>query len=154
MCGADVYRGGEGPVDTGNGNNMKNPLYTAFIAAGEEAGYGRTEGLQRLPAGGFRPHAYDCAAWRALLYRLGLSRRPLAKRPNLTVVTEAEVDKLVLSEKQITGVRYQRRGEMREVSARREVILSAGSIGSPAILQRSGIGPSQVLAEAGCRGAA
>ena len=74
---------------------------------------------------------------------------PARKRPNLTVVTEAEVDTLTLSGKQVTGVRYQRRGEMSEASARREVILSAGSIGSPAILQRSGIGPSQVLADAG-----
>ena len=38
---AMIYRGGDGPVGTSNGNNRKNPLYQAFIDAGEEAGYGR-----------------------------------------------------------------------------------------------------------------
>ena len=148
MGGEDAYRGGEGPIDTCNGNNMKNPLYGAFIAAGEEAGYGRTQDYNGYRQEGFGPmhmtvrRGERCSTDWAYL-------APTRNRPNLTVVTEAEVDKLVLSGKQVTGVRYQRRGEMREVSARREVILSAGSIGSPAILQRSGIGPSQVLADAG-----
>ena len=148
MGGDDAYRGGEGPVDTCNGNNMKNPLYTAFIAAGEEAGYGRTEDYNGYRQEGFGAmhmtvrRGERCSTDWAYL-------APARKRPNLTVVTEAEVDKLTLSGKQVTGVRYQRRGAMCEASARREVILSAGSIGSPAILQRSGIGPAQVLAKAG-----
>ena len=148
MGGEDPYRGGEGPVDTCNGNNMKNPLYTAFIAAGEEAGYGRTEDYNGYRQEGFGAmhmtvrRGERCSTDWAYL-------APARKRPNLTVVTEAEVDKLILSGKQVRGVWYQRRGERSEVSARREVILSAGSIGSPAILQRSGIGPSQVLADAG-----
>ncbi|MBR9796686.1 MAG: choline dehydrogenase, partial [Gammaproteobacteria bacterium] len=148
MDGGDTYRGGEGPVDTCNGNNMKNPLYTAFIAAGEEAGYGRTEDYNGYRQEGFGPmhmtvrRGERCSTDWAYL-------ATARNRPNLTVVTEAEVDKLIMSGKQVTGVRYQRRGEVSEVSARREVVLSAGSIGSPAILQRSGIGPSQVLADAG-----
>jgi len=148
MGGGDTYRGGEGPVDTCNGNNMKNPLYTAFIASGEEAGYGRTEDYNGYRQEGFGPmhmtvrRGERCSTDWAYL-------APARKRPNLTVLTEAEVDKLILLGKQVRGVRYQRRGEMCEVSARREVVLSAGSIGSPAILQRSGIGPSQVLADAG-----
>ena len=148
MDGGDTYRGGEGPVDTCNGNNMKNPLYTAFIAAGEEAGYGRTEDYNGYRQEGFGPmhmtvrRGERCSTDWAYL-------ATARNRTNLTVVTEAEVDKLILSGKQVTGVRYQRRGEVSEVFARREVILSAGSIGSPAILQRSGIGPSQVLADAG-----
>ncbi len=148
MGGGDTYRGGEGPVDTCNGNNMKNPLYTAFIAAGEEAGYGRTEDYNGYRQEGFGPmhmtvrRGERCSTDWAYL-------APARRRSNLTVVTEAEVDKLILSGKQVTGVRYQRGGEVSDVSARREVILSAGSIGSPAILQRSGIGPSQVLGDAG-----
>ena len=47
MGGEDRWRGGAGPVDTCNGNNMRNPLYRAFIAAGEEAGYGLTEDFDR-----------------------------------------------------------------------------------------------------------
>jgi choline dehydrogenase len=96
MGGADAYRGGEGPVDTCNGNNMKNPLYTAFIAAGEEAGYGRTEDYNGYRQEGFGPmhmtvrRGERCSTDWAYL-------APARKRPNLTVVTEAEVDKLTLS---------------------------------------------------------
>ena len=81
MGGEDTYRGGEGPVDTCNGNNMRNPLYDAFVAAGEEAGYGKHRGLQRLPAGGLRSHAHDGAARRAMFHRSGPIWRPPASDP-------------------------------------------------------------------------
>ena len=148
MGGEDSYRGGDGPVDTGNGNNMKNPLYGAFIEAGEEAGYGRTQDYNGYRQEGFGAmhmtvrRGERCSTDWAYL-------AAARKRPNLTVVPEAEVDKLILSGQRVTGVQYQRHGQTHTVSAQREVILSAGSIGSPAILQRSGIGPSQVLADAG-----
>ena len=53
--GADEYRGGDGPVDTCNGNNMHNPLYKAFIDAGREAGYGVTEDYNGYRQEGFGP---------------------------------------------------------------------------------------------------
>ena len=56
---------------------------------------------------------------------------------------------MILSDQRVTGVRYHRRGQACVANASREVILSAGSIGSPTILQRSGIGPVAILAEAG-----
>ena len=148
MGGADAYRGGEGPVDTCNGNNMRNPLYRAFIDAGCEAGYGATEDYNGYRQEGFGPmhmtvrNGERCST--DLAYLSGIR-----SRPNLTIVTGAEVDRLALSAKRVSGVHYRRRGQRHLVSARREVLLSAGSIGSPVILQRSGIGAASVLQAAG-----
>ncbi|MEK1933883.1 MAG: GMC family oxidoreductase N-terminal domain-containing protein [Pararhizobium sp.] len=76
--------------------------------------------------------------------------RPAKNRPNLTVWTQAHVERLVLENdgsgrKRCVGVVLQRQGQRAEVRARREVILSAGAIGSPQILQLSGIGPGGPL---------
>ncbi len=148
MAGADPYRGGDGPVDTCNGNNMRNPLYRAFIDAGDEAGYGKTEDYNGFRQEGFGPmhmtvrRGERCSTDLAYL-------KTARERPNLTVVTCAEVERLEMSGQRVIGVCYQRRGQSVRVSARREVLLSAGSVGSPLILQRSGIGPEAVLNAAG-----
>ena len=146
--GEDEYRGGSGPLHTCNGNGMKNPLYRAFIKAGEEAGYGvtddyngyRQEGMSKMDMtvkGGVR-----CSTANAYL-------KPAMHRANLTVETEALTKRVVLEGKKAVGVEYERNGGVHQVRANKEVILSAGSIGSPHILQMSGIGPAGVLQKAG-----
>jgi choline dehydrogenase len=75
--------------------------------------------------------------------------RPALSRPNLRVLTHATVHRLLLEGKEVCGVAFDRQGAPARALARREVILAAGSIGSPAILQLSGIGPAAVLREAG-----
>lgn len=67
------------------------------------------------------------------------------KRPNLVVLTDALVDRVTFTGTRATGVRYMRGGETKEVRARREVLLSAGAVQSPAILMRSGIGAAEDL---------
>lgn len=76
---------------------------------------------------------------------------PVRKRPNLKVVTEADVLRVELEGNRATGVSYQAGRRKREVTtqAGKEVILSAGSIGSPQLLMLSGIGPGDQLHEAG-----
>jgi choline dehydrogenase len=76
--------------------------------------------------------------------------RPAKNRPNLTIWTQAHVERLILEadgsgRRRCAGVVLQRQGQRAEVRARREVILSAGAIGSPQILQLSGIGPGSLL---------
>ena len=76
--------------------------------------------------------------------------RPVRDRSNLTVWTQSHVERLTFSQslsgrKRCTGAVVRRKGEILEVSARNEVILSAGAIGSPQILQLSGIGPAELL---------
>lgn len=75
--------------------------------------------------------------------------KPALKRPNLAVVTDALVDRLAIEDGRAAGVHYRMGGEARLARARGEVILAAGSIGSPAILERSGIGDARRLAELG-----
>lgn len=75
--------------------------------------------------------------------------RPVIKRPNLTVLTGVQVDKVLLENHRATQVKARWQGADHTFSARREIILSAGSIGSPGILQRSGIGPRPLLESLG-----
>lgn len=76
--------------------------------------------------------------------------RPALKRPNFAVLTHATVDRLTLDGSRVTGLSFRQKGAgVRTVTARREVILAAGAIGSPQILQLSGIGAGDVLKAAG-----
>jgi choline dehydrogenase len=76
---------------------------------------------------------------------------PVMDRPNLTVLTAAEVQKITLSGKRATGVQFLWQGKMHTVGAAREVILSAGALNSPKLLMLSGIGDEKALKRAGVR---
>ena len=75
--------------------------------------------------------------------------RPVLKRPNLTVLTDVQVDKVLLENGRATQVSARWQGAQHAFTAGREIILCAGSIGSPGILQRSGIGPRPLLESLG-----
>ena len=75
--------------------------------------------------------------------------RPILDRPNLTVVTYATAQRLILQQKKVIGVEILRNEVPMRLGARREVILAAGAIGSPLLLQRSGIGPGDILSQNG-----
>lgn len=146
--GGDSYRGAKGPLHTCNGNEMRNPLYEAFIRAGEEAGYGITDDYNGFRQEGFGPMhmtVKDGVRWSTANAYL----RPAMQRPNLTVITDTLVHKILFEGDRAIGVRYQQGARLADVFADAEVILSAGSIGSPTLLQRSGIGPENVLRRAG-----
>ena len=148
MMGGDTYRGGTGPLTTCNGNDMRNPLYQAFIDAGREAGYGVTEDYNGYRQEGFGPMHMTVRGGERCSTDLAYLE-PARRRPNLTVITEADVDRLTFSGMRVTGARYRLGGEEHSVKAHQEVIISAGSIGSPTLLQRSGVGPMSVLMAAG-----
>jgi choline dehydrogenase len=71
--------------------------------------------------------------------------RPVITRPNLTVLTGVQVDQVLLDNFRATAVKAQWQGQWHEFVARREIVLCAGAVGSPGILQRSGIGPRRLL---------
>ena len=143
--GEDNYRGGDGPLGVGGGNNMAgNPLYQAFIDAGVEAGYPPTDDYNGHQQEGFGPmHMTVSGGVRESTSRAYL--RPVMKRPNLTVMKQVLVDKLVLDGKRVVGLQARHKHKDIKLTAKREVLLSAGSIASPMILQRSGIGPVDTL---------
>ena len=148
MHGADEYRGGNGPMGTCNGNNMQNPLYRAFIKAGEDAGYPLTDDYNGYQQEGFGAmhmtvkNGVRCST--ALAYL-----KPALGRPNLTLRKNAAVEKIVFDGKTATGVKITQNGQHETVIANTEVILSAGSISTPTLLQRSGVGPATTLRQAG-----
>jgi choline dehydrogenase len=145
--GGDEYRGDSGKLQTSYGT-LANPLHAAWLEAGRQAGYPHSSdlnGRQQEGFGRFDMTVGDgrrCSAARAYL-------RPAMNRPNLTVRTHALVEGIEFAGRQATGVRYRQGDSTQRVRARREVILSAGCIGSPQILKLSGVGPPGELREHG-----
>ena len=147
--GEDDYRGGNGPVATSNGNNMKlNPLYKAFIGAGQDAGYPKTSDYNGKQQEGFGPmHMTVGNGVRSSTSNAYI--KPAKNRPNLTILSGVLVQRVLLKNKVARGVEYKVNGKTEKLNASKEVILCAGSIGSPQLLQLSGIGPKEVLQSAG-----
>ncbi|WP_255456506.1 MULTISPECIES: GMC family oxidoreductase [unclassified Novosphingobium] len=75
--------------------------------------------------------------------------KPIRSRPNLTILTGAQVHRILLTDRRATGVSFERNGLMHTATATREIILSAGTYGSPQLLMLSGIGPGRQLVEHG-----
>jgi choline dehydrogenase len=141
------YRGTDGPLHVTRGAEA-NPLYHAFVDAGAAAGYARSANMNQIQHEGFGPMEMTVGdGMRASAARVYL--RPALKNPKVRLVTRALVKRILFEGKTAVGVEYLHRGRVETVGARREVILSAGSIMSPMILKRSGIGPASELAEHG-----
>lgn len=146
--GGDAYRGTDGPLSTNNGNNMQNPLYGAWVDAGEQAGYIKTadtNGYMQEGFGAMHMTVKNGVRWSTANAYL----RPAMQRGNLTVVTHAMTRQILLEGKRAVGVIYEQDGAQHIARCRHEVLVSSGPIGSPHLLQRSGIGPADVLREAG-----
>ena len=146
--GGDTYRGEDGPLATNAGNRMKNPLYRAFVDAGHEAGYVTTEDPNGYLQEGFGPMhmtVKDGVRWSTANAYL----KPAMNRPNRTVITHAMTRRVLLEGKRAVGVEYEQGDRRHVVRAAREVLVASGPIGSPHLLQRSGIGPAAVLRKAG-----
>lgn len=147
--GGDTYRGGDGPLGVCAGNDMRmNPLYRAFIDAGVDAGYPETEDYNGEYQEGFGPmHMTVRNGVRESTARAYL--KPVMHRPNLKVITNALVDRVVFEGKRATGIFLKTNSGTKSIHARKEVILTAGAIASPMLLQLSGVGSEETLGEAG-----
>lgn len=146
--GSDAYRAQGGPLSVNNGNQMKNPLYRTFIEAGVQAGYLSTKDYNGHQQEGFGPMhmtVKNGLRWSTANAYL----RPALKRANLHVVTNAMTQRVLFEGKRAVGVSFLKDGQEQQAKARVEVILSAGAIGSPHLLQVSGIGPAAILQAAG-----
>jgi choline dehydrogenase len=143
--GANDYHGGDGPLHVTTPKAGISPLFDAFVRAGEQAGYARTEDLNGYRQEGFGPMARTTTAdgrrCSTSLAYLDQAR----KRPNLTVQTRALTDRVLFSGQRAVGVAYLQGGRMRQARARREVIVSNGAIASPQLLLRSGVGHADEL---------
>ncbi|WP_407280741.1 choline dehydrogenase [Aromatoleum evansii] len=145
--GADDYHGADGPVSVTTPKPGNNPLFEAMVEAGVQAGFPRTSDLNGYQQEGFGPmdRTVTPQGRRSSTARGYLDQA--RERANLTIVTHALTDRILFSGKRAIGVAYLH-GDSSEpvtVHARREVLLCAGAIASPQILQRSGVGPAPLL---------
>ncbi|TRX74071.1 choline dehydrogenase [Pseudomonas mangiferae] len=147
--GANDFHGGDGPVSVTTPRPGNNPLFHAMVEAGVQAGYPRTDDLNGYQQEGFGPmdRTVTVNGRRASTARGYLDQA--RGRSNLTIVTHALTERILFAGKRAVGVAYLHGNEVsaQTVRARREVLLCAGAIASPQILQRSGVGPAALLRE-------
>ena len=149
--GPNDYHGGSGPVSVTTPKAGNNPLFHAMVEAGVQAGYPRTEDLNGYQQEGFGPmdRTVTPQGRRASTARGYLDQA--RERPNLTIVTHALTDRILFSGKRAIGATYLHGTDnaLKEVRARREVLVCSGAIASPQLLQRSGVGPAALLRDLG-----
>ena len=149
--GANDFHGDAGPVSVTTPKAGNNPLFEAMIQAGVEAGYPRTDDLNGYQQEGFGPmdRTVTPNGRRASTARGYLDQA--RSRANLTIVTHAMTDRILFDGMRAVGVSYLK-GDLKEeitAQASREVLLCGGAIASPQILQRSGVGPADLLQRLG-----
>jgi choline dehydrogenase len=146
--GADAFHGNRGPLSVSD-MRIQRPVTDAWVAAAQAAGYPFNpdhNGAQQEGVGFFQLTSRNgrrCSAAVAYL-------NPVKSRANLTIITRAQVERIVLDGKRATGVSYtDRAGRSRTLTATCEVILCGGTINSPQLLMLSGIGDAEQLGENG-----
>jgi choline dehydrogenase len=141
--GASRFHGDRGPMTVSNGR-FEHPLVDTILAAAHDAGYapnGDFNGAEQDGIGRYQLTQRDgrrCSTAAAYL-------RPALPRPNLTVVTHRLATRVLFEKKRAVGIEVVREGVLEQITAAREVILSAGAYGSPHLLLLSGIGPAADL---------
>ncbi|MGH8169214.1 MAG: choline dehydrogenase [Steroidobacteraceae bacterium] len=145
--GGDEYRGGEGKLQTRYGA-LDNPLNEAWLQAGRQAGYPYTPDMNGFQQEGFGRMDMTVGGGRRSS-AANAYLRPAMRRRNLAVRTHALATRVLLEGRRAAGVAYRRGNQEHLAMARREVIVSAGSIQSPKLLKLSGVGPAQELARQG-----
>ncbi len=145
--GEDAYRGGSGPLHVQRAA-PQNPLVQAFLKSGEQAGYRLSDDMNGYRQEGFGP--LDCSIYRGDRWsaaRAYLDR--VRNHRNLTIVTEAHVQKIDFEGDRASAVTYRHRDRYITSHANLEVILCAGAVGTPQILMLSGVGPAEHLRQQG-----
>lgn len=140
------WRGKSGPLHVSRGKR-NNPLFSAFVEAGRQAGFETTDDYNGEKQEGFGP--MEQTVWQGRRWSAANAYlKPALKRPNLDL-HRCLARRIVIQNGRAVGVEVERGGRIEVVRARREVILAASSINSPKLLLLSGIGPAAQLAEHG-----
>ncbi|MGV8938367.1 MAG: GMC family oxidoreductase [Allorhizobium sp.] len=146
--GENAYRGGNGPLHVSTVTRDHHPLCERFIAAGQELQLPHNDDFNGESLEGVG--AYQITTKDGM--RMSAARayiRPATRRSNLTIEKKAQATKILFEGKRACGVRYRQGGQDHTATARHEVILAAGAINSPQLLQLSGIGPGGLLRDKG-----
>lgn len=141
--GADAYHGTGGPQHVSD-ISERHPVCEAFIAGAESLGVPRNPDYNGAEQEGVAYYQRTIRKGRRHSAATGYLA-PVRRRPNLRVVTGAHVLQLDVVNRRASGVTYRRGGQQHRAFAAGEVILSAGAVNSPHLLQLSGIGPAERL---------
>lgn len=139
---------GDGPIHVQDVSDQIHPANRHFFAAAAETGHPQSDDFNAPASEGAAVYRINTHRGR----RDSSARAYLARargRANLRIVTHAHVDRIGFEGKRAVSVTYLRKGRNVTVRAGREIIVSAGSVASPLILQRSGLGPAGLLQQAG-----
>ena len=145
--GPNEFHNDKGPITVSN-KKINLDMLEEFQNAAEETGIPRTKDFNTGDNFGIGYFQFTTSRNKLLKLRCSAAKgylNPAKRRSNLKIVTKAHVQKINFEGKKATGVSYYQKEKVITVKANREVILSAGSIGSPHILQVSGIGDSEKL---------
>ena len=140
------WRGSDGPLHVTRGLRA-NPLYQAFIDAGQQAGYPVTPDYNGHQQEGFGP--FEATIWQGRRWSASNAYLRPAMATGRVQVIRALARRVVIEGGRATGVEVRRRGRIEVIPAASEVILAASSINSPKLLMLSGIGPGAHLASHG-----
>lgn len=143
--GESEFHGGSGPMRVTR-SRLVNPMARAWVEAAIEAGHPRNEDINGAEREGFGPSDTTLAGGRRMS-AAATYLRAAKRRPNLTIVTGAQVLRLLFDGARATGVEYLRRGKMVRANAESEIVLSGGAFHSPQLLMLSGIGDADHLRE-------
>jgi choline dehydrogenase-like flavoprotein len=146
--GESEFHGINGPLNVAD-SSSKPPIHDHFISSAQQAGFpfnNDFNGENQEGVGYYQVtqiNGQRCSAARAFL-------TPNANRANLTIITDAQVQKLLIDENKVTtGVYYKTKNRYNSIFANKEVLLSAGAFNSPQLMMLSGIGPKNELAKHG-----
>ncbi|TPK40242.1 choline dehydrogenase [Mesorhizobium sp. B2-5-4] len=143
-AGADRWRGTGGPLHISDTASAVHPLTKRYLAAGQQAGLPLNPDFNGAAQEGVGIYQISTKNGR----RMSAARaflRPAIKRANVRVETNALASRILFEGRRAVGVEYLRNGQTKTAHAGREIILSAGSINSPQLMQLSGIGPAALL---------
>ncbi|MSP05614.1 MAG: hypothetical protein EXR05_10380 [Acetobacteraceae bacterium] len=145
----NAVRGKDGPLFTSKVDRA--PICEAVVEAGKQLGLEYRDDVNDLPTDA-GPSIGWCQQTRGGRRRASTARtylHPALKRPNLRLITNALVHRVLFEGKRATGVEFSRSGAVETIQAGHEIILAAGAIGSPHILQLSGVGDAELLGRIG-----
>lgn len=145
--GEDDYHGVGGPISIADRND-RNPLWDAFIAAAEANGIPFNRDFNGATQDGVGHYQATNRNGRRCSASVGYLR-PAMRRPNLKVIMHAMAHRLLYEAQRVVGVEFEKDGQLHQVRARNEVLLSGGTINTPQLLMLSGIGPRAHLQELG-----
>ena len=141
--GADDFHGSGGPLSVSD-LRSDHALHDAFIAGAQELGHPYNRDFNGAEQDGVGPLQVTVHKGRRASTAFAYLR-PAMKRPNLRIEVRASTRRIVLDGKRASGVEYVQDGAVRRARAAKEVLVAAGSIQSPQLLQLSGIGPAELL---------